>query len=395
MPQVRLERPDRHPGEPREDRARAADLRAISDRRPRGVRLDEGDPLGAEARLLVRGPDGPLLPFLGRGEEPLAAPVVREAHSPDDAVDRVAVPPRVLETLQDDEGGSLRGDETVGSLVKGARAAAPAQGAESGESDVQEQVVGALHGAREHHVGLAVVEAVAGELDGVERARAGGVEAEDACSEPQRAAQESGGPAAHEPVPRVDGGSAAPVAVPDPDASREGGHPLRGEAEVAEDGPGPWPGDRRRSALACGPGLLVPRVSQRLPGRVENPVHQIGRALRAPSRRPRTPTDPRSLRNPRRSRPGRTRRRPAPVRRSARIWSGSSPQRPSGAGPTRSRPAATRSQSADGSRAPGRTQDRPTMAIGAKATKSGLAAGRQGVVLDSEEGRQAQRPSRR
>ena len=51
---------------------------------------------------------------------------------------------------------------------------------------MDEERVGAVDGAGEHPVGAAVVELVARELDGVQRAGARGVEAEGACAEAQR-----------------------------------------------------------------------------------------------------------------------------------------------------------------------------------------------------------------
>ena len=98
--------------------SKTAPVLRISAASPTGVPVawhsSRETPVGAEPGLFVGGPDRALLPFLGRGEEALAAAVVREADAADDAVDRVAVPPRVREALQDDEGGALRGNETVG-----------------------------------------------------------------------------------------------------------------------------------------------------------------------------------------------------------------------------------------------------------------------------------------
>jgi hypothetical protein len=68
---------------------------------------------------------------------------------------------------------------------------------------VDEEAVRGVDGAREHHVGGAVVQAVAGELDGVERRGAGGVERVGPGAEAQRRGREVRREAGHEAVAGV------------------------------------------------------------------------------------------------------------------------------------------------------------------------------------------------
>jgi len=118
-------------------------------------------------------------------------------------VDGVAIGQGVVEPLERHEGAALGGHEAVGLGVEGPRPARPGHGVQRTESHMDEEVVGPVHGASQRHVGAAVVQPVAGQLDGVERAGAGRVEAGGAGLEAQGLGQQQRGQARVEAVARV------------------------------------------------------------------------------------------------------------------------------------------------------------------------------------------------
>ena len=118
---------------------------------------------------------------------------------------------RVVEPAQRDEAAPSAGTRPSASRWNGRERPAAAERAERGEAEVDEQVVGAVDRAGEHHVGGAVVEPVAGELDGVEAARAGRVERERAGAEPERPLQHQRRQPGQEPVARIGAVANRPV----------------------------------------------------------------------------------------------------------------------------------------------------------------------------------------
>jgi hypothetical protein len=96
------------------------------------------------------------LAFLRRGEEVARAAVVREADRADHAEHALSLAERVVEPHQRDHRGSLRGDEAVGVGMERAAATALAHRLERAEADVDEEIVGAVDGTGQHHVGAAV-----------------------------------------------------------------------------------------------------------------------------------------------------------------------------------------------------------------------------------------------
>ena len=101
-------------------------------------------------------------------------------------MDPVAVRAGVLEALEGDEGGSFGGDQAVRTGMEGAASAGRTHGVECGEPHVDEEVVGGVDAACEGEVRLVVCELLAGDSDCVERAGAGGVEAQHMGAEIQR-----------------------------------------------------------------------------------------------------------------------------------------------------------------------------------------------------------------
>lgn len=175
-------------------------------------------------------------------------------------MERVAVTARVGESLEHHEARALGREQAVGVGVKRAATAALAQRAQGPEAHVNEEVVGAVDRARQHHVGLAVVQAIAGVLDRVQRRRARGIERECGRLQPERVPEQQRGQAGPEAVARVHG-----FVRRTPHRLGERRHAAGGEAEVAEDRPGP----RGRVREACVPQRRAPSVQRPQEHRVQ------------------------------------------------------------------------------------------------------------------------------
>ncbi len=264
VPEIRLEGADRHLGAALEDRRRALKLGRVAENRPRGVALEQRHRRGRHLSAGVGRPEGPLLPLLRRRQEPPAATVVGEADAADHPVDPVAVAARVGQTLEGDHPGALRRQETVGLGVERPALAALAEGLEGGEADVEEEIVGPVDGAGQDHVGGAVLELVAGDLERVEGAGAGAVEAKGPRTEAERRLQERDRAARHEAVTGI--GLVLPLALAEPHRFGVAVHRRGREAEVSEDRPDPRAVDRPAPAVA--------RVLEGRPGAVERPMEE-------------------------------------------------------------------------------------------------------------------------
>ena len=262
---IRLQRPDRQVD------AVAVHLRAriqfggVADRRAGGVALQERD-VGRFERGDVEGlAHGAHLALTRRHEHPAAAAVVRQADTADDAVDRVAVGDRVLEAPQRDESASLGRHEAVGASVERSRPAGAAQRIQGRETLVDEQVIGAVDRAGQHQVGGAIVQPIAGQFDGVQAARTGGVDGERTDAQSQRTFEQQRRKARREPVARPRQVDVRFCAV-HPEIAERGGlherrHARRRERQVAEHGAEP----RRIS-------MVVARIAECLAGGVERPL---------------------------------------------------------------------------------------------------------------------------
>lgn len=163
----------------------------------------------------------------------MSAAVVAQSHPADDAQDGIAVGDGVVESPQCQDGRALGGDQSVGAVVEGPGSAGAAQRLQGGEADVQQQIAGAVDAAGEHDVGGAVVQAVAGQFDRVQRRGAGGVECGGAAGQAQGLRDQMRRQPRHESIARIGGGFFAA-----PDGFGEVGHALRGIAEVAQDDAG-------------------------------------------------------------------------------------------------------------------------------------------------------------
>jgi hypothetical protein len=162
------------------------------------------------------------------GEKARSSPIVTTADSTDNPEDRVSRGDRVFQTLQREERGAFRGDQTVCVAVE--RAAPPrwTQCTKRGEPGVEKQIVGTVDSSRHHQVGPAIVKLVAGKLDGVERRGAGCVDGVSAQTQFQDSRGEFRGKAEMESVSRVGWFDAEPKGL------RDSRHGTRWIPEIAE-----------------------------------------------------------------------------------------------------------------------------------------------------------------
>ena len=154
-----------------------SELRRVADLRARGVALDVGDVLRGQPGLAERLGHRHDLAAAGGRQETTPSAVVRQAHAADDAVDHAAFATCVFEAHERDKRGPFARQKSIGVGIKRPALPARAQRTEGAEAHVNKEVVGAIDGAGDHHVRAALLKGAAGKLDGVERGRAGGVEA--------------------------------------------------------------------------------------------------------------------------------------------------------------------------------------------------------------------------
>ncbi len=204
---LRLDRPH---GAPRPLRARLAvdlgqrgQLGRVADLRPRAVRLDQLDRRGRGPRQPVRLPQRLGLPRgAGRVDRvPLA--VAGGAHRADHRIDFVAVAPRVVQTLQDHDPQPLAQDRPVARGVERPRLARGGERRGLAEAHIHEDVIERIEAAGQGHVAAAGGELEEGEVDGADRAGAGGVDDAVGAAEVEPIGDPAGGDVAQEARERV------------------------------------------------------------------------------------------------------------------------------------------------------------------------------------------------
>ena len=175
---IGLERSDGQVTLSSEDAGRGGDFDTVADGCSGGVAFEEADTVGGDAGLSIGTSHGFGLTFTVGREQALAAAIIGEADGADHAVDFI-LRCYVAETFEDNRDRAFGRHESVGPLDEGARASGGAERLQRFEADMEDQVVGSIDRADEADVDLAGLEFSAGDLDGVERRGAGGVEGED------------------------------------------------------------------------------------------------------------------------------------------------------------------------------------------------------------------------
>ena len=221
----------------------ALQLGGIAERGAGGVAVHIVDVGRCQPGLFERRGHGPGL-TTHRGCQEAALPaVIRESDTQDHTEDVVAGAFGVLEAFERDQRRALRRHQTIGLGVEGPRLPRRAERLQRRETQMQEQIVRSVHTAGEHHVGVAVVQRVAGQFDGVERGCARRVQCVDRPIHLHRPGNQVHRQARGEPVARV------VVALTGPKGFHErGAHGAR-VRQVADDQPGPRCGERPSQRL--------------------------------------------------------------------------------------------------------------------------------------------------
>ncbi|SRX82268.1 hypothetical protein MPP7335_04028 [Mycolicibacterium parafortuitum] len=223
----------------------AAQLRRVAERRARGVAVEVVDVARRDTGLFQGREHRPGLTGDRGGEESALSAVVGQADTRDDTEDPVAGAFGVLEAFQRDERGARRRHQPVGVGVERPGPAGHAQRLQRGEAEVQEQVVGAVDPTGDHHVGGAIVQRVAGQLDRVQRGRARRVEG---VRRPRHAHRP--GDQVHR-QPRTESVAGIDVTVAGPHTLDERRVHRARIGQVADDQPGARRRDRSAERLLC------------------------------------------------------------------------------------------------------------------------------------------------
>ena len=104
-------------------------------------------------------------------------------------MDRVAIAHCIVEPSQHHKAATLGRDEAVGVSVERPRLARRAQRVECRETLVNEEVVGAVHCAGQHQVGIVVMQPIARQLDCIQTAGARRIERHRADTQAKRTFQ--------------------------------------------------------------------------------------------------------------------------------------------------------------------------------------------------------------
>ena len=256
-------------------RAQAGELGCIPHRGAGAVAFDEVHIRRRPAGGGVSRAHGPQLALAVGGQE-VAAQIVGQADAADDPLDGVAVAQGICEALQDEDARAFAHHQPVGGPVKRRAAAGRGQGPQLAESHLGEQAVRPRHPARQHGVGAARAQLVAGQLDRVERRGAGRIQGVAAAAQPQRPGQD-GRRQAGDPAGEVSvaghgrdgrGGNAQDAGFQDrsEQVARERGGGVRGQDDGGEHDAGPLALQLRGAAAPQG---FPPGMQQHVVKRVE------------------------------------------------------------------------------------------------------------------------------
>ena len=197
VPEVALDRAHEQAPLPRATRAqRRADrahLRRVAELCPAAVGLDVADRAGIDPPRLKRRPDDLLLRGAVRHGQPTARPVVVHGGAADHGEDLVAVRDGVLQALEHHHATAFTARVAVRRRVERLAATVGRQGPALAHEHRGPGVEDEPRAAGQGHPGLLGVEALAGQVDGHERRRAGGVHDQARAAQPERVGQATRG----------------------------------------------------------------------------------------------------------------------------------------------------------------------------------------------------------
>ena len=142
-------------------------LDRITHRRAGGMAFDQVHHVRCPAGLCIGCVQGAQLP-LGTRREQIAFDVVRDAGAANQGKDVVAIAQGVVETLQHHDAGAFADDQAVALDVKRRTAPRRRQRAQLREAHLRVKRIGPRQPARQHHIGAALQQFVAGQFDGIE-----------------------------------------------------------------------------------------------------------------------------------------------------------------------------------------------------------------------------------
>ncbi len=180
-----------------EDGAERFHLDRIAERRAGAVRLDVADRRRCDAGRPEGGADDRLLGRSVRHGEAAARAVLPHGRSADDGQHAVAVGPRLRQPLQHDDAAALAASVAVGGAIE---RLAPPVGGQHARLRHRDRVVGRqhqVHARRERHLALPGVQALARQVDGDERRRAGGVDGQARSAKTEEVGEAAGGDVRH------------------------------------------------------------------------------------------------------------------------------------------------------------------------------------------------------
>ena len=179
------------------------DLDDVAQRGAGAVGLDVADGAGRDAGLGVGALEGAHLAFDDRGGQAASPAVARGADALDDRVDAVAVALGVGQPLENERGHAFADDDSIGTGVERAAAAARRERLRLAERQVGERVLDRVDAAQDHHVGRAGLQLANGQGGGRQRRAAGCVDGVVRAAQVQAIGDPAGGDVEQEAGKRV------------------------------------------------------------------------------------------------------------------------------------------------------------------------------------------------
>ena len=155
-------------------------------------------------RRCVGGAQGAHLAFLRGNQQAAATAVVGQPNAANHAQDVISIAAGVFQTSQGQQSRALGRNQPISLGMERPAAPGRAECAQGGEALVDEKIVGAIHGPGQHQIGAAVVQEITGQLDGVDRGGARGIQRKRDATQAQSLNEKVCRQARHEAVARVD-----------------------------------------------------------------------------------------------------------------------------------------------------------------------------------------------
>ena len=180
-----------------------ADLDGVADAGTGGVAFQQRDLRRRKFRGCVGGTQGSHLSLLRGNQQAASAAVVGQPDTANHAQDVISVTAGIFHASQSHQGRAFGWHQAISLGMEGPAASGRAECAQGGEALMDEKIVGAIHRPSQHQIGVTVVQEIAGQLDGVDRGGAGGVQREGDATQSQSLGEKVRGQARHEAIARI------------------------------------------------------------------------------------------------------------------------------------------------------------------------------------------------